>query len=114
MMEAAKKMMEDPQFQKEMKKLQNSKEFKESIKKTQEMLKDPNLAAKNEAKMEHMLKVGEEQIKKGAANAMEEAMKAMANPEIVAEMAKMIKDPSFTKQLEAMAKDPQFKNYVDA
>lgn len=37
-------------------------------------MKDPNAAAKMEAKMEHMLKVGDEQMKKGAGAAMEEAV----------------------------------------
>lgn len=113
-MAEAKKMMEDPAWQKEMKKLTKSKDFKESIKKTQEMAKDPNTAAHAEARMEHMLKVGEAELKQGAAGAMEEAMAAMANPEVMAEMTKMLKDPNFAKQFAAMSKDPGFQNYVDA
>jgi hypothetical protein len=114
MMAAAKKMMDDPEWQKQMKELTKNKEFKESIKKTQHALKDPNTAAHAEARVEHMLKVGNDQLKKGAASAMEEAMAAMNNPEMMAEMQKMIHDPSFTKQLEAFAKDPQFRSYMEA
>jgi len=107
-------MMDNPQWQKEMKKLQNSKEFKESIKKTQDALKDPNTAARAEAKIETMVKVGQEQIKKASGNAMEEALAAMNDPAVMEQMQKMLKDPSFAKQLENMTKDPKFKNYVDA
>jgi hypothetical protein len=64
--------------------------------------------------MEHMMKVGEEQLTKGAGAAMEQAMADMANPEVMAEMAKMLKDPQFQAQLAAMTKDPSFKNYVTA
>ena len=67
-----------------------------------------------EAKMEHMLKVGEDKLKQGAGAAMEQAMADMANPEVMADMAKMLKDPQFQAQLAAMAKDPSFKNYVSA
>ena len=107
-------MMDDPNFQKEMKKLGNSKDFKESVKKTQDAMKDPNTAARLEAQMEHMLDRGEAELKVGAAAAMEEAMASMANPEVMAEMTKMMKDPSFQAQLAAMAKDPSFRNYVSA
>jgi hypothetical protein len=113
-MAEAKKMMENPEYQKLMKKFSNSKDFKDSVKKTTEMLKDPNTAAKAEAKLEHMVNVGNDQLKKGAKDAMEEAMAAMNNPEVMAEMAKMVKDPNFVKQLESMTKDPKFKNYIDA
>jgi len=85
MMAAAKEMMENPAYIKEMKKLQKSKEYKESMKKVQDMLDDPNTGAQAEAKFEHMLKVGQEQRKDGAASAMEEAMAAMGNPEVMAE-----------------------------
>lgn len=114
MMAAAKEMMADPAWQKQMKKLQESKDFKESIKKTTEMLNDPNAAAKAEAKMEHMVKLGNEQLKNGAAAAMEQAMDAMKNPEIMAEMANMIKDPNFKQQLESLSKDPSFAPYIAA
>ena len=114
LMAEAQKMMDNPEFQKQMKKLQQSKDFKESIKKTTEKLKDPNQAAAAEAKLEHMVKVGNHELKKGARSAVEEAMASMANPEVMAEMAKMIKDPSFVRQLESMSKDPTFKNYIDA
>jgi hypothetical protein len=113
-MKEAQKMMADPAWQKEMKKISNSKDFKSSVKQTKDMLADPDTAAHAEARMEHMLKVGENEIKKSATGAMEEAMANMANPEVMAEMTKMLKDPNFAKQFEAMQKDPSFKSYVDA
>lgn len=113
-MEEAKKMMANPEFQKQMKKMQESKEFKDSLKKTKDILSDPNQAAKAEAKMEHMVKVGTEQLKKGAAASMEQAMDALDNPEVRAEMAKLIKDPSFKAQLENLKKNPEFQMYVEA
>merc|ERR1711862_773877 len=75
---------------------------------------DPAKAAEAEAKMEHMVKTGEEGLKKGAMNAMEEAMKAMSNPDVMSQMGKMLKDPKFLEQVTAMTKDPQFKPYMDA
>jgi hypothetical protein len=39
-----------------------------------DMMKDPNAAAKMEAQMEHMMKVGDNELKKGAGAAMEEAV----------------------------------------
>lgn len=115
MMEEAKKMMENSEYQKQMKKLTNSKEFKESIKATTDMLNDPNAAAHAEAKLEHMAKVGAQQLKDGATNAMDQALQqALNNPEVMAEMAKMVQDPSFAKQFKAMQNDPAFKNYMEA
>jgi len=113
-MAEAKKMMENPSWQKEMKKLAKSKDFKDSIKKTKDLASDPNTAAHAEARMEHMLKVGDKELKQGAMSAMEEAMSAMSNPEVMAEMSKMIKDPNFAKQFQDMSKDPSFQKYVDA
>jgi mannitol/fructose-specific phosphotransferase system IIA component (Ntr-type) len=114
-MKEAQKMMQDPAFQKQLKKLQNSKEFKESLKQTQEMLKDPNVAAHAEAKMEHMAKVGTEALKQRAGAAVENAMdEALNNPQVMQEMAKMIRDPAFAKQIEEMSKSPEFQNYLAA
>ena len=113
-MAEAKKMMDRPEYQAQMKKMSNSKEFKDGLKKSGEMMKDPAKAAATEAKLEHMVKVGNDELKKGASNVMEDAMDAMNNPEVMAEMTKMIKDPQFQEQLAAMAKDPSFKSYVDA
>jgi hypothetical protein len=79
-----------------------------------EALKDPSTAAKIEAKMEHMLKVGEDQLKNTAGAAMEQAMADMTNPEMMAQMATMLKDPKFQAQVAAMQKDPSFKHYVSA
>jgi len=78
------------------------------------MMKDPTYAAKMEAKMEHLQKVGDEKLKEGATLAMEEAMNAMVNPEVMGDMAKMMGDPQFKAQLAKMAKDPSFQNYVNA
>lgn len=112
-MAEAKKMMDDPIYQKKMKEMSNTKEFKEGMKQSIDMLKDPAKAAAAEAKMEHMVKVGNEQIKQASRNVMDDAMAALENPEVMAEMAKMVKDPQFQQQLAEMAKDPSFKNYID-
>jgi mannitol/fructose-specific phosphotransferase system IIA component (Ntr-type) len=114
LMQEAQKMMRDPTWQKQMKELQNSKDFKESVKKTKDLLSDPNAAAHAEAKLEHMVNVGNDQLKKGAASAMEEAMAAMANPEAMAELTKMMKDPNFVQDLQKMAKNPEFASYIEA
>lgn len=113
-MAEAQKMMNDPEFQKQMKKLTNSKDFKQSIKKTQEVMNDPNTAADMEARVESMIKKGTDDMKKSAASAMQEAMESMNNPEVMAEMTQMMKDPSFQAQLAAMAKDPSFRHYMGA
>lgn len=108
-------MMESPEFQKQMKQLQNSKEFKESLKQTKELLGDPNQAAKAEAKVETMARIGKDQLKNQAGESMEAAMHAaLNNPEVMAEMQKMLRDPSFARQLEAMSKDPEFRLYQEA
>jgi hypothetical protein len=113
-MAEAQKMMENPEWKKKMKDLTNTKEFKSSVQKTKEMLDDPNKAAAAEAKLEHMQRVGQDRLKQNAAGEMEQAMAAMANPEVMAEMTKMLKDPKFKDQLAAMANDPQFRNYMEA
>ena len=114
MMAEAKKMMDDPAFQAQMKKLTGDKEFKENFQKSVDAMKDPAKQAELEARMEHMMKVGDAELKKGAANIMEDAMAAMANPEVMAEMTKMIKDPNFQTQLAEMAKNPNFKLYMES
>eukprot|EP00543_Licmophora_paradoxa_P011787 CAMPEP_0202476242 /NCGR_PEP_ID=MMETSP1360-20130828/93321_1 /ASSEMBLY_ACC=CAM_ASM_000848 /TAXON_ID=515479 /ORGANISM="Licmophora paradoxa, Strain CCMP2313" /LENGTH=139 /DNA_ID=CAMNT_0049103441 /DNA_START=617 /DNA_END=1036 /DNA_ORIENTATION=- len=113
-MAEAKKMMEDPDFQKQMKELSQNHAFKEATKKSIDMLKDPTESARVEAQMEHMMKIGEEKLKKGAANVMEEAMASMGNPEVMAKMTDMLKDPAFQQQIAKMAQDPSFKNYINA
>lgn len=107
-------MMDNPEFQRQMKKMTGDKEFKNSLKNTVDAMKDPSKAAEMEARMEHMMKVGDQELKKAAGNVMEDAMAAMANPEVMAEMTKMIKDPAFQEQLAAMAKDPNFKLYMES
>ena len=114
MMAEAKKMMDNPQFQKKMKEMGNTKDFKDATKKSLDMMNDPAKAAEMEAKYEHMMKVGNEQLKNAAGNVMEDAMAAMNNPEVMAEMSRMVKDPNFQQQLAAMSKDPSFKSYIDA
>lgn len=114
-MAEAKKMMESPEFQKQMKELSGTKEFKNSIKNAESIMKDPSKAAEMEARMEHMVKRGNDELKKGAANMMDETMAAMAqNPELINEMTKMMKDPSFQQQLSEMMKDPSFAHYREA
>lgn len=114
MMAEAKKMMDSPEFKKQMKKLSETPEFKDNMKKSVDMMKDPSYAAKMEAKMEHMQKVGDSKLQEGASLAMEEAMNAMGNPEVMKDMAKMMSDPQFKSQLAKMAQDPSFQTYVNA
>jgi hypothetical protein len=113
-MAEARKMMDDPDFQKKMKELTGQKDFKESVKKTKEMLNDPNKAAEAEAKFEHMQRVGNDKLKQNAMNDMEQAMAAMSNPDVMAEMTKMLKDPKFKETFDQLTKDSQFQNYIDA
>ena len=115
MMAAAKEMMNDKMFQAEMKKLSNSKEFKQSWESTKDMLNDPNQAAAAEARMEQMIKVGNDQMKKKAASTVDATMDAMSNdPTMMDTMAKMVKDPNFKKQLDEMMKDPAFRAYTES
>jgi hypothetical protein len=113
-MAEAQKMMNSPSFQKQMKKMAGTKEFKENAKQTELILKDPSQAAEAEARMEHMVRVGNDQMKKAAGGMMEDAMAAMNDPGVMAEMTKMMKDPNFQQQLNDMMKDPSFSSYADA
>jgi hypothetical protein len=114
MMAEAQKLMDNPEYKKKMAALAKEQGFAEIGKKATEALKDPDAAAAAEAKLEHMLKVGEDQLKKAAGSQLQEAMEAMSNPEVMAEMQKMMKDPQFVQQIQTMTKDPNFKSYVDA
>lgn len=55
MMAEARKMMDSPEFKKQMKEFEKSKEFKEATKKTKKMMEDPQTAARMAAQMEHMV-----------------------------------------------------------
>merc|ERR1719389_572433 len=92
LMAEAKKMMESPEYQKQMKEFANSAGFKEASKKATDILNDPAKSAEMEAKMEHMMKVGAEKLKAHSGQTMEAAMAAMGDPAVLAEMTKMIKD----------------------
>lgn len=113
-MAEAKKMMDSPEWKKKMKDLTGDKAFKESTEKLKKTMEDPNESAKMQAKMEHMMKVGQDGLKSEAKDTMAQAMQAMGDPSIMAEAAKMMKDPNFQQQLSQMAKDPSFKKYVSA
>lgn len=113
-MAEAQKMMSSPEFQKQMKKMAGTKEFKDGAKATELIMKDPTKAAEAEARMEHMVRVGNDQMKKAAGDMMEDAMAAMNDPGVMDEMAKMMKDPNFQQQLSEMMKDPSFSSYADA
>ena len=113
-MAEAQRLMADPKFQKEMKKLAENQDFKDSIKKTTEGLKDPAQAAKMEARLEHMLKVGNENLKKGATDSMRQAMDAMNDPAVMQQMTQMMKDPQMQAKIQQMMKDPQFQQYAEA
>lgn len=113
-MAEAKKMMESPEYQKQMKQFAGSADFKDAAKKAGDMMKDPATAAEMEAKMEHMMKVGADQLKANSGKTMEAAMAAMADPAVMQQMTEMIKDPSFQASLGQMAKDPTYKQYIDS
>ena len=113
-MAEAKKMMESPEWKKKMKELTNDKAFKSNIDNVKKTMEDPNEQAKLPAKMEHMMKVGQNDLKNEAKDTMGQAMEAMADPTVMAEAAQMMKDPKFQQQLSQMAKDPSFKKYVSA
>jgi erythromycin esterase-like protein len=113
-MREAQEMMKSPEFKKQMKKMQNSKDFKEATKKATDMMKDPGTAARLTAQMEHMVKRGQDTLKKEATNSMKDAFDAFQNPDVMAEAAQMMRDPDFKKNMANMAKDPAFKNYIAA
>jgi L-rhamnose mutarotase len=114
LMREAQEMMNSPEFKKQMKKMQNSKDFKEATKKATDMMKDPGTAARLTAQMEHMVKRGQDTLKKEATNSMKDAFDAFQNPDVMAEAAQMMRDPDFKKNMANMAKDPAFKNYIAA
>lgn len=113
-MAQAKKMMESPEYQKQMKEFANSAGFKDASKKATDIINDPAKAAEMEAKMEHMMKIGADQLKAHSGQTMEAAMAAMGDPAVLSQMTKMVKDPSFQANLAQMAKDPTFKQYIDS
>jgi cell fate (sporulation/competence/biofilm development) regulator YmcA (YheA/YmcA/DUF963 family) len=53
-------------------------------------------------------------LKQNAMNDMEQAMAALSNPDVMAEMTKMLQDPKFKETFEQLTKDSQFQNYIDA
>mmetsp|Transcript_7461 Transcript_7461/g.11096 ORF Transcript_7461/g.11096 Transcript_7461/m.11096 type:complete len:209 (-) Transcript_7461:200-826(-) len=114
LMAEAKKMMESPEWKKKMKNLTNDKNFKQSAQAAAKAMEDPNEAAKLQAKMEHMMKKGTDELKNEAKDTMAEAMQAMNDPNVMAQAAQMMKDPNFQQQLSQMAKDPSFQKYIGA
>ena len=54
-MEEAKKMMGNPEFQKQMKMMEKSDEFKSAAEKAKTMMDDPTESARVQAQMEHMV-----------------------------------------------------------
>lgn len=113
-MREAQKLTESPEWQQRMKEITKDEAFKASLKQTEEMLKDPNKLAQAEAKFEHMQKVGNEQLKQGAASGMQGVMESLSDPDVMRQMTEMVSNPAFKDQLAAMSKDPQFKKYMEA
>jgi predicted phage gp36 major capsid-like protein len=66
-MREAQKMMEDPEFKKQMKQMTANPAFKDHMQKTQEVLKDPEKVKEMEDKMQKALKEGEEALTKAQA-----------------------------------------------
>ncbi len=113
-MAEAQKMMNDPNFKKQMKQFEKSKEFKDAASRAKEMMEDPQTAARMQVQAEQMLKRGNDMMKQGAMNSMADAMEAMNDPAVMGQALKMMKDPNFVKQMQAMQNDPAFANYVQA
>ena len=114
-MKEAQKMMESPEFKKQMKKFGKSKDFKQATQKAKAMMNDPATSARMEAQMEHMLKRGQDSLKKDAKSSMAEAMEAMyTDPDVLAEAAKMMADPEFQQNMAKMTEDPAFASYIAA
>jgi uncharacterized protein with von Willebrand factor type A (vWA) domain len=114
-MKEAAKMRNSPEFQAAMKKMQKSPEFKEAMKQANAMTDDPNTFAKMQAKVEHMVNVGQSELKKKAKEDMAGAMDALySNPEVMEEAKKLVSDPNFASYIKEMATDPAFKNYLGA
>ena len=114
MMAEAKKMMENPEWQKKMKAFTGDAEMKEKFKSIGEDMKDAGKRAKLEAKMEAMVKLGNEQLTNQAGKTMEDAMASMNDPKVMAEMVRTVQDPKFKENFAKMAADPTFKKYIDA
>ena len=112
-MAEAQKMMANPEFKKQMGNLAASGDLQEKMKDVNALLKDPAKAAEMEAKMEHMMKIGTEQLKQQG-NVMEDAMATMQDPAVMQQINEMMKDPKFQQQISQMASDPSYKGYIDA
>ena len=63
-MREAQKMMNDPAFQAQMKKMTESEGFKQHMQKSQDMLNDPEKMKEIEAQMQERLKEGNKQLEK--------------------------------------------------
>ena len=114
MMAEAKKMMENPEWQKKMKAFTGDAEMKEKFKSIGEDMKDPNKIAEAAAKYEHMVKVGQKQLKDQAGKTLEDAMTSMSDPKVMADMARTINDPQFKENFAKLAADPSMKKYFAA
>ena len=66
-MREAQKLMNDPAFQEQMKKMTAAPGFQAHMKKTQDMLKDPQKVKEMEKKMENALKEGNKMLDKANA-----------------------------------------------
>ena len=80
-MREAQKLMNDPQFQAQMKKMTESEGFKQHMKKSQDTLKDPKKLKELEEKMAKQLEEGNEQLKKYEAAEAEFLAKQKAKKE---------------------------------
>ena len=70
-MREAQKLMNDPAFQEQMRKMTSAPAFQAHMKKTQDMLKDPKKVKDLEKKMENALKEGNQLLEKVAAAKIE-------------------------------------------
>ena len=86
-MRQAAEMAKTPEFQAQMKKLQESRTFQESIKKTQEVMKDPEKLAELETKVQNAVKEGTEALEAAEKQAADKTGKTEgeSQAEVVAE-----------------------------
>ena len=129
-MKEAQKMMESPEFKKQMKKFGKSKDFKQATQKAKAMMNDPATSARMEAQMEHMLKRGQDSLKKDAKEQHGRGHGGHVHrsgrpgrggqddgrPGVPAELAKMTEDPAFASYIAAMKdmmEDPAQKGRME-
>jgi hypothetical protein len=111
-MAEARAMMNNPEFTKTMKEMQKRKSYQVAIKVTKDTMSDPTKAALEDAKLEHMAKVGTKKKIEIMLPTGSNVMDRRKNPAVMQEMMTMLQDPTKLKeQIKTLSKDSQFKEY---